>query len=302
MGRTFTGEACALLAALTWALAVVLLKRTGEFVSPLALNLFKNVVALILLIATLAIMPSAGELMRNSTREDLAILVLSGMVGIAVGDTLLLRSLNLLGVGLASVVDCLYSPFVILFSYLILSEELGVSHYMGTGFILAGVFISSRHAPPADRTRGQLLLGIVLGAFSMAFMSFGIVIAKPVLDINDFPLIWATTLRLLPATIALALFAIASPQRREHWSVFRPTHIWKVSIPASVLGMYLAMIFWVAGFKYAKASIAGVLNQTSIIFAIILASLILKEPLTRRKLVAVAMASVGVVLVTYNIR
>jgi drug/metabolite transporter (DMT)-like permease len=301
METSFIGETCALLAALTWACAVVLLKRVGESVSPLALNLFKNVVALILLTFTLLVMPQSIDLVREFSGEDIAVLLLSGLLGIAIADTVFLQSLNLLGVGLVSIVDCLYSPFVILFSFLILSEELAAAHYVGTGLILVGVFTSSRHAPPAGRTRGQIVLGTVLGAIAMALMSFGIVIAKPVLEINDFPLIWATTLRLLPATLALALMASVSPQRKEHWSVFRPSSLWRLSVPASVLGMYLAMIFWVAGFKYAKASIAGILNQTSIIFAIILAAVILKEPFTRRKFVAVTLAAAGVILVTLKL-
>ena len=53
-----------------------------------------------------------------------------------------------------------------------------------------------------------------------------------------------------------------------------------------------------AGFKYAeKAAIAGILNQTSVIFAIILAALLLKESFTERKAVAVVLAMGGVVLV-----
>ncbi len=36
------GEVWALLAALIWSVAVILFKRTGEEVPPLALNLFKN--------------------------------------------------------------------------------------------------------------------------------------------------------------------------------------------------------------------------------------------------------------------
>ena len=58
------------------------------------------------------------------------------------------------------------------------------------------------------------------------------------------------------------------------------------------------MIFWVAGFKYTdESAVAGILNQTSIIFAIILASIFLKERFTTRKLIAVIIASAGVVVI-----
>ena len=91
------------------------------------------------------------------------ILILSGFLGITLADTLFFYSLNLVGVGLVSIVDCLYSPFIILFSWLILLERLTLLQYLGAGMILLAVYITSGHAPPKDRTRGQLILGIFLG-------------------------------------------------------------------------------------------------------------------------------------------
>ncbi len=298
MENTLLGQTCALLAAVTWACALVLFKRTGEHIPPLALNLFKNVVGLILLVATLCFMPDSLAALHRYPREDIVILIISGLLGIALADTVFFHALNLIGVGIVSIVDCLYGPFIILFAYLILSEELGLSDYAGTGLILAGVLITSRLTPPADRTRGQLVLGVILGASAMAFMTFGIVIAKPVLEFYDFPLILATALRMLAGTLALALIALASPLRKKHWSAFRLTSTWKISLPASILGAYFALILWMAGFKYAKAAVAGILNQTSVIFAIILAAVFLKESFGLRKAIAATLAMVGIVLVT----
>jgi len=296
----FVGELSALGAALCWALALVMFKRTGEHVSALSLNLFKNSVALVLLSLTMAVSPTPAEDYGANTVQDVLILAVSGVVGIAVADTLFLQALHYLGVGLISVVECLYSPFIMLFSFLLISEPLGVFHFIGAALIIAAVLIVSRNEPPEGRTRGQLALGILLGMGAMALMTSGIVFVKPILDVANFPLIPATTIRLFAGTLLLALFAWASPARRVHFRAFRPTALWRLSVPGSVLGTYFAMIFWVAGFKYANASVAGILNQTSIVFAIILATLILKEPFTRRKMVAVSLAVVGVVVVTLH--
>ena len=297
MGSDLFGQVCALSAAMTWAVAVVLFKRSGEQVPPLSLNLFKNVLALVMLIATLAFMGEGFEVLSRSSRGDIYILMLSGFLGIALADTLFFHSLNLIGVGLVSIVDCLYSPMIIFFAVLLLKEDLATAHYVGTAFVLSAVFLSSRHAPPPGRTRGQLVLGILLGAVAIILMAFGIVLARPVLRFGDFPLIWATTLRLFVGTAALVLFAAVSRNRKKYWSVFRPSPIWWSSVPASILGAYFAMIFWVAGFKYAdKSAVAGMLNQMSAIFAIILAAIFLKERFTMRKLIAVIVASTGVVV------
>jgi len=304
MSEQVPGEIYALLAAFTWAFALVMFKYSGERVSPLALNLFKSAVGIMLLGLTLLAAPYVPSLLGDESLRRLLslpaghvwILAASGVIGIALADTLFFHSLNIVGVGILSIVDCLYTPFVFLFSALLLHEELSAARLVGASLVLAAVLVSSGHRPPARTTRRRLLVGMLSGALAMAAMAFGIVIAKPVLA--DFPLIWAATIRLLAGAIALAGVALVSPARRTLWAVFRPSAAWKTSVPGALLGTYLAYVFWVAGFKLADASINAILNQTTIIFAIFLATLVVKEPLTRRKVLAVGLAVGGALLVT----
>ena len=289
------GQICALLAAIAWAAALVLFKRSGERIPPLALNLFKNVVGLILLAVTLVVTRDGIGMLRQFPIEDTYILLISGVLGIAVADTLLFASLNRIGVGILSIVDCTYSPFIILFAVLMCAERLTALHYVGAALILAGVASVSRIKPPEGRTRLQLVVGMWLGLLAIVFMAFGVALLKLVLP--HFPLMWATTLRLAIGTVVLAVMAAASPDRRQLWSVFRPAAIWRVAVPASVLGTYVSLILWVAGFKYTHASIAALLNQTSVVFALIFATLFLKESFGLRKLVAVIVTLVGAVVV-----
>lgn len=293
------GKMYALLAAVTWAGALVLFKRSGEQVRPLALNLFKNVVGILLLAVTLAGLRDGPDTLRGFPREDIYILVVSGVIGIALADTILFHSLNLIGVGILSIVDCLYSPLIILFAAILLSEQLSGLHYLGAGLIILGIAVSSGHQPPPDRTHGQLVAGVLWGVLALVCVALSIVMAKPVLQGADFPILWATMIRMAAGTAALVLLVTASPAHHKCWSAFRPSAVWRVSIPGSVL-TYLAMIFWIAAFKLTKASIAGILSQTSVIFAILLATVVLKERFTARKLVALTLAMGGIVLVTLN--
>ncbi len=139
MDTDLKGEICALAAALTWATALVLFKRSGERVPPLPLNLFKNVTALILLVVTLALMGEGMDELRKFAVSDMVILSLSGFLGIAVADTTFFYALNLIGVGLVTIAECLYSPLIILFSILILFESLTVAQIIGKVIILAAV-------------------------------------------------------------------------------------------------------------------------------------------------------------------
>jgi drug/metabolite transporter (DMT)-like permease len=294
------GRLCAFLTAIFWAMAVVFFKMCGETITPLALNLFKNTIGILLLgVSLIAIQSGFGDL-AGLSREDLVILAISGILGIAVADTLFYMGLNRVGVGIQSIVDCTYGPFAIIFAVFFLDERLRLPHYVGTVLILIGVLISSKHKPPAGATRSQLGWGILFGTLAMALTAGGIVYAKPVLTKLECPLLWATTIRMIAGTLPLVAFALIRKDRARTFRLFTPSRVWRVAIPGSILGGYMAMLFWVAGFKFANASIAAMINQTSVVFALIFASLILKEVFTRRKFVAVAFAICGGCIITLS--
>jgi len=290
------GELYALAAAITWGLAVILFKKSGETVAPFALNLFRVVVSLVVLLPLL--LATGQGLFRPAPATDYLILALSGIIGIALSDTLFHRALNMIGAGIMAVVDCLYSPFVLLFAWLLLGEMLTLRQALGMVLVITGVFVASRHRPPAHLTPRRLVLGILLGAGAMATVSFAIVIAKPVLERH--PVVWATTVRQIACVVVMVPTALLSRRRRAILGVFRPRRDWRYSATGTLLGSCLALLFWIAGMKYAQASLVAILNQTSTIYVLIFATLFLREPFTRRKGLAAAFAVAGILLVTLS--
>jgi drug/metabolite transporter (DMT)-like permease len=121
-----------------------------------------------------------------------------------------------------------------------------------------------------------------------------VVIAKSALDRT--PLLWAIETRYLGGLAGVMVLrpflrgkvGKAIPQlTRSEW----------LTLFGSATVAYFQMILWLGGMKYAQASIAAVLNQTSTIFTIVLAALILREPLTRVRIAAAMVAVAGVVLI-----
>lgn len=143
-----------------------------------------------------------------------------------------------------------------------------------------------------------LLKGTLMGMAAMAAIALGVVVAKPVLERQ--PVLWSTAVRQLGALAVMLPAALISPQRRRYLGTFRPDASWRFSLPASILGSYLALLFWLAGMKYTQAGAAAILNQTSTIYVLILASFFLHEPFTRRKLAASALAIAGILMVTMS--
>jgi drug/metabolite transporter (DMT)-like permease len=287
------GEALSILAALIWAVSVVLFRISGRELKPLALNFFKNIVAIVLLLATLLV--ARQSLFREAPLLDYVLLALSGILGVAIADTLFFKSLNIVGAGLSQIVSLTYSPFVILFTFVFLGERLTIGDLAGATLILVGVLLTVARGPTSDVSAHDLRVGIGLATLSVALMALAVTLAKPVLDRS--PVLWSTTVRLLAGVLALVLLTAVSPRRRYLWSTLRPSRSWRVAIPAAVLGAYVAMIVWVAGMKYTQASTASILNQTSAVFVLPLAAILLHERVTLRKLASVAMAVAGVALV-----
>jgi drug/metabolite transporter (DMT)-like permease len=288
------GSLYALLTAVMWASAVMYLKRSGETIPPLALNVFRVVLSTVALLLTMLALRQ--EILRPAPARDYLILFASGVIAIAISDTLFLMALNRVGAGIMAIIDCLYAPAVVLFAFALLGERLGPWQSAGMVLVITGVLIAAKHEPPEGVTARQILVGSVYGVLSMATVALGIVIAKPVLNYS--PVLWATTMRQIGALVAMLIAALLMPRHRTIFAFFRPARNWKYSVPGTLLGSYLALIFWIAGMKYSLAGPAAILNQTSSIYILVLASIFLKEPFTGRKVIATALAVTGIVLVT----
>jgi len=288
------GELLALLTALIWAAAVILLKRSGESVPPFALNLFRVTVSSVLLLPTAFLAGQAS--VTSASLSDILLLVASGAIGVAVSDTLFHASLNRIGAGISAIIDCLYSPLTVLLAFLALNERLSTLQLVGLALVLGGVFAAARHEPPHGVAPRQVAVGVVWGVLAMVALAVGIVIAKPVLDRST--LLWAATVRQVGCLAVMLPVALLSRRRAQILGALRPSSVWLHSLPGAVLGSYLGLICWIGGLKYTKVGVAAILNQSSTIYILILAAIFLKEPFTRRKLVASLVALAGIILVT----
>ena len=110
-------------------------------------------------------------------------------------------------------------------------------------------------------------------------------------------LVWVSGMRFLIATLVLGIVASFRLPQRELFAGFRERATWKWMIPMALTGPFLATLFWVAGFKYTLAGRAAIYNQLSTVFIILFAWIILREQMTGRRWLGVALAATGAVLV-----
>jgi drug/metabolite transporter (DMT)-like permease len=282
------GEAFALLSALAWAIGVILYRKLGAYLPPLQLNFIKNVLVLLMLAATLPLVH--GLALPDISGAEIAIAIASGVLGLAIADTLYLKALNQLGAGRMGIIGNLYSPFVIALSFVFLGERLGPLQIVGFVLVSSGVLLVSGKR---ERETGgaSVLSGVLLGVLAILLMAIAIVMVKRVLEAQ--PLVWVSLIRMAGALVGIVLIAGVrgelgrlDPRRmRVHWPTL---------LLAAFVGQFLSTLFWLGGYKYTDAMIAAIINESSSAFIVLLAWLWLREPMDRRRAGGIALAMAGV--------
>jgi drug/metabolite transporter (DMT)-like permease len=285
------GQVLALSCAVCWALAVILLHRSGESLPAFELNLFKHVLSLLLLVPTLAW--TLGFALPEYPLNEVFIALFSGFLGIGVADTWYLRALNMMGASRTGIVASVFSPFVILLSVVFLGESLSGMQLLGFVLVMAGVLLvtwhRSRHAANAGTIRKAALLAIG-GVFMMAV---GIVMVKGILETR--PFLWTIAIRLVGGIAGMVLYLALRRRWAEVWHQFRRPQPWLWIVSGSFMGGYLSMMLWLAGYMLLPASEASILNETSNAWIVLLAWLMLGETIDLRKLAGLLLTLAGVV-------
>jgi len=292
----YFGEILAFLCAIAWAFAVIMFKKSGETVHPIALNLFKGWFAVVLFIPTAILLDH--DLLYPASPEIYVLLAVSGIIGVAVADTLYFKALNQMPAGLVAIVACLYSPTIITLSVIFLGESLTWLQILGAVLIVFAVSTGISREGLNQTDYRKLLMGFLWGTLAVICNAVGIVMIIPVLEKS--PLLWVTEVRLLAGSLALALILFFFPSRKKILKSLHTVRSWKYTLLGSFFGAYLAMVLWLGGMKFTQASIAAALNQTSNLFVFLFAALILKEKINAKRAIGIVMAVGGAILVSFG--
>jgi drug/metabolite transporter (DMT)-like permease len=293
MSADLLGKILSLSCAVLWATAVLFFRKAGERVSPITLNLIKNAVAVVLFSLTLPLLGVA--LFAELATWKWIVVGASGVLGIALGDALFFAALNRLGAGLTAIVDCSYSPTLILLSALFLGEPLTLELALGAVLVVGGLLLVFSPKQTTTIDRKQLISGFLCGFFGIVAMAASLVMVKPIL--TEVSVMWVIWWRMMWGFLGLVIWIALHPARKKIWCGLKKELPWKVVLIGSVMGGYLATIVWLFGMRYTEVSVASVLNQLSTLFIILFAALFLAEPLNRRKISAALLGFSGAVAI-----
>lgn len=258
----------------------------------MALNLFKNTVALVVLAPLVWIVDGGLHLERAG--EDWLRLVVSGLFGLSLADSLLFAALRRIGAARVAVVDTVYAPLVVLLAWGVLGEPLGPGFLAGAGLVLGGVAMATIEPgvlSRRDEDGASLLGGMVLGACAISGTAIGVTLAKPALASGG--LLEVTWIRLVAGVGGQLLYLTVTNTWAEVAPIFRPQPLWRTLLPATLFGTILSLVLWLGGFKWAPASTAAVLNQMATVYILVLARVFLGERLRPARVLGGLVAAAG---------
>jgi len=114
----------------------------------------------ILFVLTLLIL--GQEIFPAMPTKDYLILIASGIIGISFADTIYFSSLNILGAGVSSIVNCLFNPFVIGLAYIFLGERLSVLQFAGAALIIGAIAVTTVRISSSNIPKNTLHLAFFL--------------------------------------------------------------------------------------------------------------------------------------------
>ena len=300
---TFAGAAAALSAAVLWAFSAILFEDISLRLSPARLNFYKGMVAVVLLSATSVIL---GETIPAVSWQEMAVLMVSGVIGIAVGDTAYFQAVQKLGARRALTLFTLAPPLAALIALVFLGERLDLVTWTGILMTAGGVmWVVTENTQGGEKVQiktGDLVPGIVMGAFAALCQASGVVMTRSVLTSTALTTLQSTIVRLAPALLALLVMIRLSGNRKDRLATIKDDKkLMRLVLLSSFIGAYICLWLQQIAIENAPAGIAQTMLSTSPIF--ILPMMAMRgEKVSLRAAAGAAVAIFGITLVFGLIR
>lgn len=282
------GEIAALSTALCWAVAARMFQVLGKSFSPLALNFWKGLAAAgVLAVVTHFFYPDF-----SISHEQMFWLLLSGAIGIGLGDTFFFQALNKIGDSQAILVAETLAPIITaLFAMAWIAEWLTWQQWIG----IAVVILSVDMVIKLQKKRQVMKIeknGYFYAAGAAVCQAFGAVISRDILTSTEIDPANASQIRLFGGMAIIVLLMLI---KKDRWlpKTDDAKRTWLFFAGATIIGTFAALYLQMLAFTHTKAAIVQTLFASSVVLSLLVAK-ILGEKVGGRVTIWSFVALVGV--------
>ena len=254
-------ELAALGTATCWAMTGIIASDAIRALGAFHFNLIRQVfVSLILALVVLA----TGTLAVPGW-QGVAVLAVSGVVGILLGDTLNFAAVGRLGPRRAGAIFALNAPMAAVLGWLVLGEGLGGQAWAGIALTVGGVALAIMGRPPSGAHRleqvwGGLRLGVLFGLGAALGQAVGALIARPYMAGGLDPYV-GSLIRVGASGLAMGVIATLpfAPPRPERVS----GKVLVLTGATALIGLLLGMTLFLYALQGSQTGIIATLSATS---------------------------------------
>ncbi len=296
------GGIAALMAALLWAVAAIIFQRLGENVPPAELNLVKGSLAVLLMIVTTLLL---GESLPVMPALTFILLLISGIVGIGIGDTAYFESLNHMGSRLALLLGMIAPPLTGMLAWLFFRETISLIGWLGIAITIGGVaWVITEEQSAEDKIKINYKQGLKFAVIASISQAIGAVISRYAMTEAGVTVsaLQTAIIRLLAGIVYLIIFIALSKKtpflwlrKDEHGSWISSWKLVRMVALVGFIGTYSAIWLQQVSIQYAPVAIAQTLLSTSPLFILPIIA-IRGEKLSIRAVVGAVIGLAGIVL------
>lgn len=254
-------EWLALGAALLWALSSLISVTPARHLGAFAYSRWR-MACVTLMLSVMAMLNNGWDSMLWS---DAFIMILSGLVGIFIGDTALFACFNRIGPRRGGLLFSCHAVFSALLGIWLFNEELlgwklagGLLVFLG---VVSAILFGQQQSHVWEDIRGKLWIAVALGLIAALCQSLGAVIAKPVM-LTDIDPVAASAVRMASAFGAHLILRLSGA------SLFLPVRPITLPILGMVaingfLAMAIGMTLILYALRYGDVGMVALLSSTT---------------------------------------
>ncbi|WP_420413245.1 DMT family transporter [Roseibium sp.] len=259
----FVYEAAALGAATLWALTGLISAGPAQHLGAIAFNCTRMALVAVMLVIWVAVTTGWSSI----AGEHVMPLILSGVIGIFMGDTALFLTLNRMGPRRTAMLFSLNAPMSAVLGWLFLEEHLSGTQIIGILITFTGVLLAIRFGKRKSQLhkwesiRGPLWAGVLLGLAAALSQSVGSLIARPVMETGADP-VAASSLRVGMAALCLLALTRLPVSWVKPAGQFTPSIVGIIAV-SGFLGMGLGMTLILFALSGGEVGIIATLSATT---------------------------------------
>ncbi|MFI5236767.1 MAG: DMT family transporter [Ignavibacteriales bacterium] len=291
----YIGEISALATACCWSITAYAFTNASRKIGPVQVNIDRMSFASIILFLIIIIFGISLTLSFNQVSN----LIISGILGLVLGDSFLFKSFQLIGARLGMIVMAIVPVLSSVLAFFFLDEVISYLGMIGMLLAITGILIVVSERKPGEQNHYAFnKLGIFYGFLGAVGQATGLIFAKFAFQDGELNGFTASFIRLISASLIILPLAFVFKKYKNPVSIYpKDNHVAKLILIGTIFGPVLGITLSLVSIEFVKVGIASTLMSTMPIIMLPIARFYFKEKLNWKAMLGAVIAVIGAAII-----